>query len=1570
LARERDARLWVREWVARPRDEWAIATSRLLAVLDRECRAALNAGRPDVFGSVENLRPHWDRVVEEMSPPAPGDDSFRDALFTATLDRMVSDGDLLFVNDRQRVRSRFFETVHYLRHLRQRTQKYPRLEEAPGLVEMIKAEVAERERPVRESSHNDLLAAINEALEELREGSALPLDVGLAEVAEWSAAVFADFLASAFGGREFAEFQVSATIAILRAAFATESSARGVSVAAGTGFGKTEAFLLPILLHALIYKAGAAVRRRRGVSALLVYPRRDLCNDQAGRTVEYLVHLNRAMRDHWHEQFGDIAFEPLRVAVAHGGATAKLELPCPMCSHERRGAQQAGTWTVDDERRARLVAAPGPTSQDLRGLFHCERAGAAHDEAAQCVVYQLHSNSDDADLAITNLDTLHRRLMDGHGRRRLFGERQLAPRLVVLDEMHIYEGQSGAHAANIVRRLRQRVRRMPEANNRELVCVGASATVFDSRDLLWRLTGITATNITAIEPGLDEREPLGIEYFTFLQSPGNRLQRLGDDDDAEMGEDAAPVQERFVSEQASMIQAAMCLQHTMKTPGGGGIHKRRVLGFVDSLDVAARLARNLDNAEWQDAGPTQPSRVREMDKAPLYTLRLPSGRAGAQESLEPAIGAAAQIVRAHPAPRITFPPAGRECPRFETRDCRQPPHHLLATCKRYEQGECWYSMGLGGEEGLRPIVVQRHQSGARHWASPDLTFRREDDPNAWRLLVSTSALEVGFDNPELIATWQYHAPPSVSGFLQRKGRGGRGAADRPITMMVLGTSEADVFAFQHHDRYVEVDRARDLTCWVDPDNPALKSQHMVAALFDFCAARGDQKAYSMLEFTLIDQVLSNHRVQAVRWIADCFGIVPGRAEQLLHSFRQAMNAHWLQPVVPPGIAWGNAPRVPPELLQQLPADELRGRAQMIDGDSAAACRAREWLQAMAAQKSDAFRVTAPDFFASLPPWALPDNDLRLPGSTIAEPLGRDVELYAEGGANVGRDPAEFALNVFLPGGFKIRFNSRLWAAPWEPPRGWRPVPGTQLSRAAMSIEEPERPSPNVTADIRAREGRRSLRDFLLEHGSVASERRDQLVQRLGADAAVVLVSGLKVKEVGGIRNRRFTFDNASNIVRSSAQNVAVADRQQLMRDPNLTPQREILPLRAEHQEGESLMRPPFAAIRHYRRQPLLVVHTGNLVHCYPQEGGERTIAVHFYAADAPTRRILPAVMVRTEALELVPEAMPPEAWGATAIARLFWRRVSENLGQFLVIERGLLRSFYRVNGCLEALAALERRVGEFAEAPPSARTLSDRFAREVEWLPELEDLQPHVQAVAEALGEAATYAGSAGRHRAWAETLAAAFIRAAANRMHTSPKAFRTLVEPNDNGWRVLVFDDNEGGSGNARRVRQGLDNWAELQADMLQLMNCPVASGDVAVRDVLSSGQSADTLALLRAQGRLTDLLGGTVEQTTLRRLERLFEDCDIASFNLHAGAVSARSDNEFGALAPLPRVLRTLAHAPALDPRAEALRLLFKQGPAAELPSRLRAVRPLCVSGCPYCIGLGDTGYSDRTLLAGLVQ
>jgi ATP-dependent helicase YprA (DUF1998 family) len=61
--------------------------------------------------------------------------------------------------------------------------------------------------------------------------------------------------------------------------------ARPTLVTTGTGSGKTESFLVPVLDHCRREKA----RGRNGVKAVLLYPMNALATDQAGRIGEYLA---------------------------------------------------------------------------------------------------------------------------------------------------------------------------------------------------------------------------------------------------------------------------------------------------------------------------------------------------------------------------------------------------------------------------------------------------------------------------------------------------------------------------------------------------------------------------------------------------------------------------------------------------------------------------------------------------------------------------------------------------------------------------------------------------------------------------------------------------------------------------------------------------------------------------------------------------------------------------------------------------------------------------------------------------------------------------------------------------------------------------------------------------------------------------------------------------------------------------------------------------------------------------------------------------------------------------------
>jgi hypothetical protein len=73
------------------------------------------------------------------------------------------------------------------------------------------------------------------------------------------------------------------------------------------------------------------------------------------------------------------------------------------------------------------------------------------------------------------------------------------------------------------------------------------------------------------------------------------------------------------------------------------------------------------------------------------------------------------------------------------------------------------------------------------------------DANAG-IVVATSALEVGFDDPEVGAVIQHKAPQSNAAFLQRKGRAGRRRETRPWTVVSLSDFGRDRVAYQAYDQ--------------------------------------------------------------------------------------------------------------------------------------------------------------------------------------------------------------------------------------------------------------------------------------------------------------------------------------------------------------------------------------------------------------------------------------------------------------------------------------------------------------------------------------------------------------------------------------------------------------------------------------------------------------------------------------------------------------------------------------------------------------------------------------------------
>lgn len=206
-----------------------------------------------------------------------------------------------------------------------------------------------------------------------------------------------------------------------------------VLVSTGTGSGKTESFLYPII-DDLLRERDRGIRE--GLTAVLVYPMNALANDQLDRLRDMLGGTGITFGQ-W---VGTTPDKESDVTVERfGGSSRQAYLAA---RRQRREEAQA------EDRAVRPLAPPEEccSEEDIR--------------------------SRKPRILLTNyrqLEILTTRLPDVG----LFAEAPL--RYLVFDEAHTYSGATGAEVACLIRRVRELAGKKPD----EIICIGTSATLAD-----------------------------------------------------------------------------------------------------------------------------------------------------------------------------------------------------------------------------------------------------------------------------------------------------------------------------------------------------------------------------------------------------------------------------------------------------------------------------------------------------------------------------------------------------------------------------------------------------------------------------------------------------------------------------------------------------------------------------------------------------------------------------------------------------------------------------------------------------------------------------------------------------------------------------------------------------------------------------------------------------------------------------------------------------------------------------------------------------------------------------------
>lgn len=537
-------------------------------------------------------------------------------------------------------------------------------------------------------------------------------------------------------------------------------------IAADTGSGKTEAGVLPLIAGA----TADAMEGMTGTRAILTYPRIRLASNQAQRLARYLAALD-----------GIPEAPSLTLGLQFG------PVPRSLGSALREDDIKAGWAEIGDGvYRFPFFACPS-CGAELH--LHHGRGLALRDARTDRLACTACEWSYDGwvgskqgiartppTFLLPTVDSVHQWL---HDRRygAVFGDgaRAVGPRAVLADEIHLYAGVHGAQVGHALRRLLTRAE-VNDPAGRSAIAIGMSATLGQPALALGRLLGRPSVHLIApnAEGGETPVTPRGREYFYFVQP---EVESRGKD----------------VAGASTTIQTLMCLAHGMRRrTGAEGGH--RSLVFLDSIDKVRRL-----QATYRDAEEGK-------ELALLRTTRYPA---------DPATGA----VR------------GR---------CCGEPHG----CDRFADAECWFFAATDGRQRRArsrqvgsdaPAREPTWFPGRRLAVAPTPVFsgtegRVEDMIKASDVVFATSSLEVGYDDPDIALVYQHYAPQNLASFTQRRGRGGRGAEDRPITAVTLSLySPRDTYWYARPDRMIDPD---GFQAPLNLDNHFVLRGQILAALLD------------------------------------------------------------------------------------------------------------------------------------------------------------------------------------------------------------------------------------------------------------------------------------------------------------------------------------------------------------------------------------------------------------------------------------------------------------------------------------------------------------------------------------------------------------------------------------------------------------------------------------------------------------------------------------------------------------------------------------------------------------------
>ncbi len=348
---------------------------------------------------------------------------------------------------------------------------------------------------------------------------------------------FLEHLASREGGSLLFNPPYSHQADALEAAMKADAGGSGIVVTTGTGSGKTETFLLPVLSR-LADEAHARPDHfaHRAVRALLLYPMNALVNDQLGRlrmlfgasSVREWFTASGGRAAKFGRYTGRTLYPGMRDGKRDQTRLKTLEYYLKIEDSARDGDRHDAALLQTLQRKGRWPAKPDSVIGGFDGLRDWygkpgqhwidqdgdpARANERPQDPELLTRHEIQAAS--PDLLVTNYSMLEYMLLRPIERsifadtRDYFKAHPDEKFFLILDEAHLYRGANGTEVAYLIRRLLDRL----ELPSSRVVFIATSASFSDAeaaKGFVGGLVGIGAERITTLTGEKRAFEPAGV----------------------------------------------------------------------------------------------------------------------------------------------------------------------------------------------------------------------------------------------------------------------------------------------------------------------------------------------------------------------------------------------------------------------------------------------------------------------------------------------------------------------------------------------------------------------------------------------------------------------------------------------------------------------------------------------------------------------------------------------------------------------------------------------------------------------------------------------------------------------------------------------------------------------------------------------------------------------------------------------------------------------------------------------------------------------------------------------------